>query len=137
MQPSSHPLSNIGSLGVRPLPTVASSMGIDTVQVDTNTPSVDAERLGRLCDGDESSIAHVLCHFIDCGSMSEPQLINTHSRVNSRLYYDPPCPSTAKIACCIDFQTRHDPTKKFVIQSYKIVEVLHLRFYYKINFNGI
>ena len=64
VQPSSHPLSNIGSLGVRPLPTVASSMGIDTVQVDTNTPSVEAERLGRLCDGDESSIAHVLCHLL-------------------------------------------------------------------------
>ena len=29
-------------------------------------------------------------------------------------------------ACCIDIRTRHDAAKKFVIQSYKIVEVLHL-----------
>ena len=40
-------------------------------------------------------------------------------------------------ACCIDIRTGHDGTKKFVIQSYRIVEVLHLRIYYKINFNGI
>ena len=37
-------------------------------------------------------------------------------------------------ACCIDIPTRHDAAKKFVIQSYRIVEVLHLRIYYKINF---
>ena len=40
-------------------------------------------------------------------------------------------------ACCIDFHTAHRGTKKFVIQSYRIVEVLHLRIYYKIKFNGI
>ena len=34
-------------------------------------------------------------------------------------------------ACCIDIRTGHDGTKKFVIQSYRIVEVLHLRIYYR------
>ena len=45
--------------------------------------------------------------------------------------------ATMPSACCIDFPTRHDPTKKFAIQSYRIVEVLLLSIYYKINFNGI
>ena len=40
-------------------------------------------------------------------------------------------------ACCIDIRTGHDGTKKFVIQSYRIVEVLHLRIYYKIKFTRI
>ena len=40
-------------------------------------------------------------------------------------------------ACCMDFQTGHDGTKKFAIQSYRIVEVLRLRIYYKINFTRI
>ena len=40
-------------------------------------------------------------------------------------------------ACCIDFPTAHRGTKKFAIQSYRIVEVLHLRIYYKINFTRI
>ena len=40
-------------------------------------------------------------------------------------------------AWCIDIPARHDAAKNFAIQSYRIVEVLHLRIYYKINFNGI
>ena len=40
-------------------------------------------------------------------------------------------------ACCIDIRTGHDGTKKFVIQSYRIVEVLQLRICYKIKFTRI
>ena len=50
---------------------------------------------------------------------------------------DPHSPSRMPSAWCIDIPARHDAAKNFAIQSYRIVEVLDLRIYFKINFNGI
>ena len=40
-------------------------------------------------------------------------------------------------ARCIDIEAGHHGPQKFAIQSYRIVEVLHLRIYYKIKFTRI